>query len=99
MSAENDICKRNAIKSINRPSLLKQYGLIQQTDSILLSFENGDRAWVKSIYEAKDVNFHLGEKRSKPNAVTEYLDYNYKQCYQRLNLFLHTLKLRIYYRR
>ena len=103
VSAENDICKRNAIKkSINRPSLLKQYGLIQQTDSILLSFENGDRAWVKSIYEAKDVNFHLGEKRSKPNAVTEYLDYNYNmtfyphenfaylqynKCYDKIDLF------------
>ncbi len=100
--AENDISKRNKLKSINRPSLLKQYDLIEQTDSILLSFENGDRTWVKSIYEAKDIHFHLGKKRSKPNVVTEKVDYNYNmtfypdenfaylqynKCYDKIDLF------------
>ena len=79
--AENDISKRNRLRFTNRPSLLKQYDLIEQTDSILLSFENGERAWIKSIYEAKDLNFHLGEKIYKPNAVTECLDYNYNMTF------------------
>ena len=73
--------KNEIVKSINRPSLLKQYDLIEQTDSILLSFENGDRVWVKSIYEAKDLNFHLGQKRSNSNTVTEHLDYNYNMTF------------------
>ena len=69
---ENDISKRNNSRFItNRPSLLKQYDLIEQTDSILLSFENGERAWIKSIYEVKDLHFHLEKKRYKPNAVTD----------------------------
>jgi hypothetical protein len=77
VSAENEISKRNEIWFINRPSLLKQYGIIEQTDSILLSFENTKSIWIKSIYQDKDVHFHLGDKRFVPNPITKYSDYNY----------------------
>jgi hypothetical protein len=77
VSAENEITKRNEIWFMNRPSLLKQYGIIDQTDSILISFENGEKVWVKSIRQDKDIHFHLGDKRLVPNPITKYSDYNY----------------------
>lgn len=77
VSAENANAQRNQLWFMNRPSLLKQYGIIKQTDSILISFESGENIWVKSIYQDKDIHFHLGDKRFVPNPITKYSDYNY----------------------
>lgn len=77
VSAENEISKRNQTWFMNRPSLLKDYNIIDQTDSILISFENGENVWVKSIYQDKDIHFHLGDKRFDHHPITKYSDYNY----------------------
>lgn len=76
--AENDINKRNQVRLlINRPDLLKQFGIIRQTDSISISFEQGDRVWIKSITQNKDLHFHLDQKRSIPNPITRYVNHYY----------------------
>lgn len=41
VSVENYVCKKNSIvELIRRPDLLKQFGIINQTDSIQVTFEN-----------------------------------------------------------
>ncbi len=78
VSAENQISKRNEIsKFTNRPSLLKQLGLIEQSDSILISFKTGENIWVKAVYADKDIHFHFWENRFKPNPITKYVNHNY----------------------
>lgn len=70
--------KRNQVRSlINRPDLLKQFGLIKQTDSILVSFVNGTDVWIKSVTNDKDLHFHLGQNRLKDNPATKYVNHNY----------------------
>lgn len=78
--AENLISKRNSITElIRRPNLLKQFGIINQTDSIQITFENGENIWVKSSNKEKDINLHY-EKFSQ-NPVTKYSDKNYGMAF------------------
>jgi hypothetical protein len=76
--AENDISKRKAIfKYINRPDLLKQWGIINQTDSISISFETGEKIWVKSVTHDSDIQFRISEKQILLNPVTKYVNHHY----------------------
>lgn len=76
--AENDNSKRvRAADFTNRPDLLKQFGIIKQSDSILLTFETGKEMWVKSVSQWKDVNLYLSSKNIPPNAVTKYINHHY----------------------
>jgi len=76
--AENDVNKRNQVSVfMNRPDLLKQFGIIKQSDSILISFENGESVWIKTVTNDKDLHFRLGQKRFGNNAITKYLNHNY----------------------
>ena len=76
--AENDICKRTEIrKFINRPELLKQWGIINQTDSISISFETGEKIWVKSVTRDSDIQFRISEKQVLLNPVTKYVNHHY----------------------
>jgi hypothetical protein len=76
--AENDICKRKEInKFINRPDLLRQWGIIDQTDSVSISFETGEKIWVKSISKDSDIHFHLSENQFIPNPITKYVKHHY----------------------
>jgi hypothetical protein len=71
VSAENEITKRNQLWFLNRPSILKKYEIINQTDSILLTFENGKNIWIKNIKKEQDINFTLGDKRLVENPITK----------------------------
>jgi len=76
--AENEICQRNEmIRLINRADLLKQWGVIRQADSISLSFEAGNKIWVKSVIHDRDVQFYLSDKNFSPNLVTKYVNHFY----------------------
>jgi hypothetical protein len=74
--AENEITKRNSINElIRRPDILKQFGIIDQMDSIKLTLENDSSIWVKSVVSGENFNFHLENYEEHP--VTKYSDKNY----------------------
>lgn len=76
--AENDISKRKGIQNFFSASdLLNQFGIIKQSDSILLTFDTGEEIWVKSVSQQKDVNFYLTNENVIPNPVTRYVNHNY----------------------
>lgn len=78
--AENYVSKRNNIVEFTRrPDLLKQFGIINQMDSIQVTFENNVSIWVKSVNRAEDIKFYY--KRFVQNPVTTYSDKNYNMSY------------------
>jgi len=78
--AENHVSKKNVIfEFTRRPDLLKQFGIINQTDSIQITFENNKRVWVKSVHHTEDINFYY--KRFAQNSITKYSDKNYNMSY------------------
>jgi len=79
--AENDKTKRKKIWFLNSPSLLKDFNIIHQTDSIYLTFENNTSIWVRSIYKESDLHFHLDKKRFKPNVITKQSNKHYNASF------------------
>ncbi len=78
--AENYVCKRNLIfEFTRRPDLLKQFGVINQMDSVKITFENNKSVWVKSVNKTEDIDFHY--KMFSQNQVTKYKDKNYSMSY------------------
>lgn len=78
--AENYISKKNNISEfIRRPDLLKQFGVINQMDSIQITFENDKSIWVKSVNKSEDIKFYYKEYIQNP--VTKYSDKNYNMSY------------------
>lgn len=76
--AENEINKRHSTsRLINRPDILQQFGIIRQTDSIRLGFEQGQEVWVRSITSDEDLKFYLGEKRYNSHPLSKRIDHNY----------------------
>lgn len=76
--AENPVNQKHEIIPIlNRPDLLKQFSVIEQTDSILLEIKNDTRLWVKLITQDEDLNFTHGENRFRTNPITKYNNHNY----------------------
>jgi hypothetical protein len=84
--AENYVSKRNEIfEFTRRPDLLKQFGVINQTDSIQITFENNESIWVKSVNKSEDIKFY--RKENTQNPVTKYSDKNYYMSYYPLENF------------
>ncbi len=84
--AENNVSKRNEIfEFTRRPDLLKQFGIINQTDSIQITFENNESIWVKSVNHNENINFYY--KRFTQNPITKYSDKNYNMSYYPENNF------------
>jgi hypothetical protein len=78
--AENLASKRKGIvELIRRPDLLKQFGIINQMDSIQFTFEHAESIWVKSVTESDDIDFHY--KKFDQNPVTKYSDKNYNMTF------------------
>lgn len=78
--AENYASKKNEIfEFVRRPDLLKQFGIINQMDSIQITFENDETIWVKSVNKSEDINFHY--KKFGQNRITKYSDKNYNMSY------------------
>lgn len=76
--AENAVNQKQAIRLfLNRPDLLKQFGVIKQTDSVSLKTLDGEEIWVKSITRNEDINFILDKNRYKENTITERKNHNY----------------------
>ncbi len=78
--AENYISKKNNIAEfIRRPDLLKQFGVINQMDSIQITFEEDKSIWVKSLNKSEDIRFYYKEYIQNP--VAKYSDKNYNMSY------------------
>jgi hypothetical protein len=78
--AENYVSrKNNIVELIRRPDLLKQFGIINQMDSIQVTFENDKSIWVKSVNKEENIKFYY--KQFIQNPVTKYSDKNYNMSY------------------
>lgn len=82
LSFENEVSKHKEARFIfSQADKLKQYGLIENADSILLTFGMDRNLWIKSTTNVSEIKYHLGNNRFSQNPITKRVGYFYNTDY------------------
>ncbi len=78
VSVENAIARDHQVaKFLNRPDIMQQLGVLENMDSVKLSFASGKEAFITMLERDEDINLALDEDDFKANKVTRYNPHNY----------------------